>query len=125
MWPHFIAAMLGVWVTASPDVLGFGRPAATSAWITGPLVASLATVAMWGATRPVRWANVPLGLWLAAAPLVLGHSAAAAASGAACGLLIAGLSAVRGRLRHRFGNGWAAAWKAPRRIDLCAAAEQR
>ena len=115
MWPHLLAACIGVWVAAAPDALGFGRPAATSAWITGPLIASFATIAMWGATRPVRWLNVPLGVWLIIAPLILDHSPAAAASSVAAGALAAGLSAVRGRVRHLFGNGWTAAGKPPRK----------
>ena len=45
--------------------------------IIGPIVASLATIAMWEVARPLRWVNVILGAWLLIAPWVpvLAHPA--------------------------------------------------
>jgi hypothetical protein len=105
---QLFAALFGLWLMAAPAVLGLARPAATSAWIIGPIVATLATVAMWAATRGARWANLPAGLWLVLAPLFLDHSAIAAANSTACGIAIGTLSAIRGKVPHRFGGGWSA-----------------
>jgi hypothetical protein len=111
VWYQLAAACVGLWLMAAPAALEIDRPAATIAWIVGPLVASFAAVAMWGATRPLRWANLPLALWLVLAPAILPHSPSAAASSVACGIAIAVLSAFRGSLRHRYGGGWSSLWR--------------
>jgi hypothetical protein len=111
MWWQLAVASIGLWLMFAPSALGFGRPAAASAWIVGPVVASLATIAMWGATRGTRWANVPLGAWLVLAPLVLAHPPQAAANSVACGLLILVLAPRAGAQTHQFGGGWASLWR--------------
>lgn len=110
MWPHMLVTILGLWLMASPEVVGLHRPAATSAWIVGPIVATFATVAWWGTTRVVRWWNMPAALWLLLAPWTIDHSTTAAINSLLCGALIACLSAVRGSIRHDFAGGWSALW---------------
>lgn len=110
MWPQVVGLLLGVWLMAAPDVLGHVGPARTNAHIVGPLVATFACVAIWEATRAVRWLNVGLGAWLALAPWALRYSWPEAVHSTAVGLLLARLAYTPGGLRHRFGGGWAALW---------------
>ena len=49
---------------ASPAVLDYADPARANDRIIGPLVASMAIIAIWDITRPLRWVNVILGAWL-------------------------------------------------------------
>jgi hypothetical protein len=111
MLPQIINTALGIWLMAAPAVLRYGRPASTNDHIVGPLVATFACIAIWEATRPVRWFNLPLGLWLMIAPLALGHSPAGILNSVLCGIAIAALSRVGGDVKQRFGGGWSALWR--------------
>jgi hypothetical protein len=108
MWPQLVNTALGIWLMAAPAVLGYGRPASTNDHIIGPLVATFACIAIWEATRSVRWINLPLGLWLIAAPLLLGHPPDGAVNSVVCGIAIAILSSVGGAIQQRFAGGWSA-----------------
>jgi hypothetical protein len=105
MWRQCIVALLGFWLMLAPAVLRYGAPMATSDRIVGPLIASVALVSAWEATRAARWANIPLAVWVFVSPMVLGR-----AEGALHHLLVALavglLSAARSPLRHSFGGGW-------------------
>ena len=103
---------------ASPAVLGYGRPAATNAWIVGPLIFTFACTAVAEATRPVRWVNVPLGAWLVIAPILLQSTVPAAINSVAVGAASIAFSAIRGRITHRFGGGWSALWRPEARRPL-------
>jgi hypothetical protein len=111
MLPQIINAILGIWLMAAPAVLGYGRPASTNDHIVGPLVATFACIAIWEATRSVRWVNLPLGLWLIVAPLALGHPTSGQLNSVLCGIAIAGLSCVGGAVTRRFGGGWSTLWR--------------
>jgi len=108
---QLINVALGLWIMIAPATLNYGRPASTSDFIVGPLVASFACIALWEATRPVRWLNLPLGLWLAASPWLLGHPSSAHANSVVIGIGVAILSCLGGRVRQRFGGGWSALWR--------------
>jgi hypothetical protein len=111
MFPQFINMAIGLWLMAAPAALGYGRPASVSDHIIGPLVATFACIAIWEATRAVRWVNFPLGLWAIVAPWALGAPTAAVINGAACGIAIAALSCFGGRVEQPFGGGWSAVWR--------------
>ena len=107
MWARLLAVAAGLWLMASPAVLDYGSPAATSDRIAGPIGAAFAFVALWAITRVLRWVQVPLGLWLVAAPLVLGHPSDAAASSVVAGLVFLGTAFVGESAADQFGGGWA------------------
>lgn len=111
MWPRLVNTLLGLWLMAAPDALGYGRPASTSDRIVGPLVVTFAITALWGATRPLRWVNLPLGLWLIIAPLALGYSTTAAVNSIAAGVVISAAACIRGHVRHTFDGGWSMLWR--------------
>jgi hypothetical protein len=111
MWAQAINVVLGLWLMAAADVLDYGRPAATSDRVAGPLIATFATVALWQATRNVRRANLPFGAWLIIAPLVLSYGWSAAVNSVIVGAAVIGLSLVRGRITHRYGGGWVTAFR--------------
>jgi hypothetical protein len=106
MWAQLASAALGIWLMASPAILGFGDPSRTNNYIIGPFVAGLAGIATAQVMRPVRWANLPIGLWLVLAPFILGYGGVAAANSILLGLLLAALAFVRGKVDQRFGGGW-------------------
>jgi hypothetical protein len=113
MIARIINLLLGVWLSASPAVLGYADPARTHDWVIGPVIASIACVAIWQVTRPLRWANLLLGIWLLAAPWVLGYdgSTAAGLNSMICGVAIALCSLHKGRLTHQYGGGWTELWR--------------
>lgn len=96
---------------AAPGWLGYGRPAATSDWIVGPLIATFACIAIWEATRPMRWLNLPLGLWLLTAPWVLEYSRMALVNSLVVGVAVCLLALVGGQVTERYGGGWSMLWQ--------------
>jgi hypothetical protein len=108
MWARITSALLGVWLMAAPAVLRYAGAARTSDRVAGPVAASIAVVAIWDVTRPVRWANLLVAGWLVIAPLVLSYHGVAAVNSVSVGLLLAALTFVRGRVEQRFGGGWSA-----------------
>lgn len=101
---------LGLWLMVAPAVLEYGQPAADGDHIVGPIVASLATIAIWDVTRSLGRLNLPFGLWLLVAPLVLGYPLVAAVNSLIVGICIVTLSVIQGPVRQRFGGGWSALW---------------
>ncbi|MFZ5896083.1 MAG: SPW repeat domain-containing protein [Myxococcota bacterium] len=114
MWAQLLSAVIGIWVMASPSVLGYGRPLATSDWIVGPLIASFGLIAAWEITRALRWPNVVLAAWLALSAFVVGGVASGdvLVNHIVSAILVAGFSLVRGRQRHPFAGGWRSLGKA-------------
>ena len=109
MWAQLLNAILGLWLMAAPGVLGYGGLAADNDHVIGPIIATCAIIALWEASRGMRWANLPLGLWLVAAPWIFNYlELAAILNSALAGALIASLSSVRGRIKGRYGGGWQA-----------------
>lgn len=111
MWAQLLAALTGTWLMASPAVLEYADPARANDRIIGPVVASMATIAIWELTRPLRWVNVVLGAWLLIAPWLLGHPAAPRWNSLAAGMVILACSLVKGSRTHQFGGGWSSLWK--------------
>lgn len=73
MWLRLIAIAIGLCVQASAYVFGCDGPAAANLYIVGPIVASIACIAIWEVMRPMRWVNLLLGVWLAISPLFLNY----------------------------------------------------
>lgn len=108
MWAQVVNVLVGLWLMAAPAVLGYHGLARTSDRIVGPIAATIATIAISEATRPVRWANVACGAWLLLVPWVAGAGTAAAVNSLAVGVVLIACAAVRGRRRQRLGGGWRA-----------------
>ena len=111
MWPRLLTALAGIWLMASPAVLDYADPARANDRIIGPLVASMAIIAIWDITRPLRWVTVILGAWLLTAPWLLGHAHDARWNSLAVGALVLASSLVKGTRTHQFGGGWSSLWK--------------
>ena len=111
MWAQLLTALTGIWLMASPAVLDYADPARANDRIIGPVVASMATIAIWELTRPLRWVNVALGAWLLIAPWLLGHPPDARWNSLVAGSLILACSLVKGSRTHRFAGGWSSLWK--------------
>ena len=112
MWPRLINIAIGVWLMAAPGVLRYGGVPADHDRVVGPILASLACIAIWESTRSLRWINLLIGLWMLLAPWVIGFPTGATINTMICGAAVAGLSLVRGKLIHRFGLGWRL-WRSP------------
>ncbi len=108
MWPRIANAALGLWLMAAPAVLGYGGTARANDRIVGPLAASLAVIAIWQVTRPLRWGNVVLGVWLLIVPWLLSYDAVALVNSLAVGVGLIGFGLIRGPTTQRLGGGWSA-----------------
>lgn len=111
MRARLLTALAGIWLMASPAVFDYADPARANDRIIGPIVASMAIIAIWEITRPLRWVNVILGVWLLAAPWPLGHPPDARWNSLAVGALVVACSLVKGEITHRFGGGWSSLWR--------------
>jgi general stress protein CsbA len=113
-WNHLLVMALGVWLMAASDVMGYEGPERVVDQIAGPLVVSMAIIAMAEVTRSVRWVNVALGLWLMLAPVLMGYKPLhIGVHSALIGGAILLLSLVKGPEREQTGGGWGRVWTTP------------
>jgi len=111
MWPHVLTAGIGLWLLASPDLLGYEGPAQVNNQIVGAWITTLAVIAMAESVRALRWGNVALGAWLIGAPFMLDYPDERAIGSIALGVVVVALSCIRGSVSNRFGGGWSALWR--------------
>ena len=111
MGAQYLVAALGIWMMAAPAVLDYAGTAEAVARTAGPIVATLAAIAISECTRSVRLANIPIGVFLISAPLFIEQPPDAAVNGVATGAAVVLLSRVRGHVRSRFAGGWQSLWR--------------
>lgn len=75
-WQDGINVLLGLWLIASPWMLGFmdARAASWNSWIAGSIVTVAALAALLTFHSWEEWVNMALGVWLIVSPWVLGFS---------------------------------------------------
>ena len=100
--------LLGVWLMASPAVLGFDGAARISALVAGPIAASFSWIALSEVTRPLRRCNLVVGIWLVLSALVLHQPPGAAISSVLVGLFLGGTALLPYPIKGRYGGGWSA-----------------
>lgn len=114
LWNQFLVILIGLWLTAAPDVLQYEGPERTNNHIVGPLVVSAAVIAVAEVTRAVRWVNAALGVWLILAPVILNYSPLhIGVRSSLAGAAVLGLSLIEGPRRDRMGGGWTRLWSTP------------
>jgi SPW repeat len=89
-WQDYVNVLIGVWIAASPWVLGFSDTQPVVAWnavILGLAIALIAALDLEILSRFEEWLLVALGAWSLASPWVLGF---AALREAAVSMVIAG-----------------------------------
>jgi hypothetical protein len=89
-WEDWVSLALGIWLCASPWVLGFAADmtATQNAFLVGALLIVIEIVTI-GAFRPwEEWANIALGAWLIVSPWLLGAAALAAANFVVVGIAV-------------------------------------
>ncbi|WP_338875110.1 SPW repeat protein [Spirosoma sp. SC4-14] len=107
MLARLINTLIGIWLTASPDILHLDQKAAINEHIAGPVAASVAIIAMSESVRSFRYVNTLVGFWLLMAPWILGYQdSAAVLNEMLAGALLVSLSLVKGKIHQRFGGGW-------------------
>lgn len=78
MWGLVVSAqgiivILGIWLLASSDVMGYGGQARVSNQMVGACMATFGMIAISESMRAVRWVNLALGIWFVSAPFVLDY----------------------------------------------------
>lgn len=107
MIPRFISALVGLWLMASPVVLGYFGPARINDRVCGPLIATFAIIALWEVTREVRWLNVLLAFWLMLAPLLLHYPTwTPVVNSLACAAVLVVAAVAPGSKTGRYAGGW-------------------
>ena len=104
-WNLVLVAASGVWLMATPAVLGTTGASADVEHLAGALVLTWAVIAFGEIVRPVRLLNVLVGLGVAAAPwLVHGTTDASRWNDVVVGIAVVMLSLPRGRIQQQFGD---------------------
>ena len=99
------AALLGIWLMASPSVLGIAGGTATSNFILGPLVTTFSVIALVEVFRSARYILIAFGAGLILAPWLDGVTdAAGIANNLVVGAAIIALSFKKGKIRERYGS---------------------
>src|SRR5688572_10407100 len=111
MGAHAASMLLGVWLMAASQLLGYSGPARMNDHIVGPLIATFGCIAIWEVTRELRWLNLILGLWLLLAPWALGYAWGPLLNSTVVGALLSVLALVPGGSRAHYGGGWSALWR--------------
>lgn len=111
MWAPAVTSMMGVWLAAAPDVMGYGGHARLSNQLVGVWMATFGAIAISECLRAVQWANLALGVWLVAAPFILEYPDERACGSIVVGIAAISLALVRAPLRERFGGGWTSLWR--------------
>ncbi len=111
MWAQALAALLGVWLMASPGVFGYSGSARDLTIICGAIAAAAGIIATAEVTRGVRWVLAPTGLCALATAFLLSARPAAAMNGVFVGLCLLVISQVRGTIRQHYGGGWRALFR--------------
>ena len=107
IWAQIINALLGIWLMASPAMLGYGGTGRINDLIVGPVAATFAIIAFWEVTRVVGKANAALGVWLIIASWVLGYeSTIPMINEFVVGVTMVAFAMTRGKARDKFGGGW-------------------
>ncbi|MFZ0388852.1 MAG: SPW repeat protein [Calditrichia bacterium] len=107
MWARILNALIGVWLMASPAVLGFTGSTRINNLIIGPLAASMAIIAIWETTRGLRWVNVVFGGWMLLAPWILGYGDwIARGNSLLAGVLLIIFGLIKGEVSGNYGGGW-------------------
>ncbi len=104
-WNLLLVALLGVWLMATPAMLGTTGSSADVEHLAGALVLTWAVIAFGEIVRPVRLLNVLVGAGVAAAPW-LSHGATDASrwNDIVIGIAVVILCLPRGRIQQRFGD---------------------
>ena len=73
--------LLGLWLVASPWVLGYAgeTTAAWNTYIVGVVIAALAALAFFAQQKWEHWVSLAIGAWLIVSPWVLAYDALQAA----------------------------------------------
>ncbi len=107
MWAQLISVLIGLWLMVSPTVLQSGNKAVINGYIVGPVIISLAVIALSQSMRSVRYLNILCGFWLLIAPWLLSYSLTTEyVNDMAAGFALIILSLVKGKITHKFGGGW-------------------
>jgi hypothetical protein len=96
-WQDWVNAVLGLWMFASPSILGFaagGSPATRIAWILGLAIVVFAGIAVYMTKAWEEALNIILGVCLLASPWALGYTdeVRPATNATVVGLLMTGLA---------------------------------
>ena len=96
-WQDGLNALLGLWMLASPSILGFATaksPAALTAWVLGLAIVVFAIIAIYMHKAWEEAINILLGLCLIASPWALAYAdqATPATNAMAVGLLVTALA---------------------------------
>ncbi len=80
-WPDAVNFLLGLWLVASPWVLGYAAEtaAAWNGYIFGAAIALLAAIAFFAQQKWEHWVSLAMGVWLIVSPWVLTYTALQAA----------------------------------------------
>lgn len=108
MRAQVVATATGLWLYASPSVLGYEGAAAAVDRIAGALIVTFSFVAIWEFLRGARLANRPVAVVLLVAPWFLDQPIAGLISSVAAGGVVLALSFVEGTIQRRYGGGWSA-----------------
>lgn len=104
-WNLLASVALGVWLMASPTVLGFGGTSAHGNHLVGALVVTVAIMSLGEVGRPLRFVNILFGAWFIISPWLLnGSTTASTVSDIAVGAALILLSIRRGPVRENYGS---------------------
>ncbi len=103
-WNLVASIAIGIWLMASPSILGISGPVATSNYILGPLVAAFSVIGLAEVFRAVRYLNILFGIGLVTVAILSSLPGAwAIANNLATGVLVIALAWRKGGVSQTYG----------------------
>ncbi|MBA4054825.1 MAG: hypothetical protein C0490_08950 [Marivirga sp.] len=91
----------------APWILGYSDIAADNDYIMGPVITSIALIALSGCTRSIARFNLVFGSWLIVAPWILDYDLSVTyLNDIGTGVLVSIFSFFRRNTKRHYGGGW-------------------
>ncbi len=103
---HLIGAGIGLWLMASPAVIGFAGYARADMRLVGPIVFVLSILSVWPATRWFSRLNAFAGLWLMIGSILLQAPHLLVFSNIMVGAVLVAISIFPGNAAPQTNGGW-------------------
>lgn len=104
VWSLVLSTLAGVWLLATPWVLGTDGYLADANHLIGSLVITTSVIAFAEIGRAIRWLNAGFGLAVMVTTVTLGPGLAELVTGLVAGAALIGLSIPRGPVKHSYGG---------------------
>ena len=102
---QIINILAGLFILFIPTLWDYNKELSAHNYITGPLIITFATTALWEVNRNARWLNIPAAAWLITSSVLFGDGQVIYPNILA-GIVGILLSIIKRKSKGMYGGGW-------------------